>query len=323
MRKRILITGATGFVGQKLLSGLSKNANLEIVAASRNPVVNDFAAVMRQVRIGEIDAETDWSDALQGVNVVIHLAARTHVICETEADPWSKFNTVNTLGTINLARQAADMGVRRFIYISSIKVNGEATMPGAAFRADDKPCPVGPYALSKYQAEKGLFRLMEETGMEAVIIRPPLVYGPGVKANFLSMMRWLRKGVPLPLGSVNNQRTLVSADNLANLLETCIDHPAAANQIFLVGDGEDLSTTELLKRTGLALGCQVRLFSVSTRLLLIASILIGKRQAMQRLCGSLQLDIGKTRDLLNWEPSVTVDVALKETADYFMETQPR
>lgn len=318
MSKRILLTGVTGFVGQKLLSRLSKNTDLEIVAATRNPAA-ESSPVVRQVHIGGIDAETDWREALPAVEVVIHLAARTHVMHETEPDPWARFNAVNTLGTINLARQAADAGVRRFIYISSIKVNGEVTLPGAAFRADDEPCPAGPYALSKYQAEKGLLRLMQETGMEVVIVRPPLVYGPGVKANFLSMMAWLRRGVPLPLGAIHNQRTLVSADNLVDLLETCIDHPAAANQIFLVGDGEDLSTTDLLTRTGLALGRRARLFPVPARLLLAAALLIGKRQAMQRLCGSLQLDIGKTRDLLGWEPPVSVDVALKETADYFRE----
>jgi UDP-glucose 4-epimerase len=207
--------------------------------------------------------------------------------------------------------------VQRFIFISSIKVNGEQTAIGQLFHADDTPMPVDAYGISKREAEDGLWQLASETGMEVVIIRPPLVYGAGVKANFYNMIRWLDKGVPLPLGAIHNQRSLVALDNLVDLIITCITHPAAANQTFLVSDGEDLSTSELLRRTASALNKPARLLPIPTWLLQTGANLLGKQAVAQRLCGSLQLDIGKTRTLLNWNPPVSVDGALHKTAHYY------
>ncbi len=269
------------------------------------------------VVVEDINPSTDWSTALPGVDCVVHLAARVHVMHETATDALAAFRKVNVEGTLNLARQAADAGVRRFIFISSIKVNGEQTAPGQVFEADDQPMPQEPYGLSKWEAEQRLMELAEDSGMEVVIIRPPLVYGPGVKANLLSMMRWLAKGVPLPLGAIRNQRSLIALDNLIDFIRICIEHPAAANQVFLVADGEDLSTTELLMRFGDALGKPARLLPVPVWLLKVAAAMVGRRGIAQRLCGSLQVDISKARDLLGWTPPVSVDEALGETAREF------
>jgi nucleoside-diphosphate-sugar epimerase len=224
---------------------------------------------------------------------------------------------------LNLARQAAEAGVRRFIFISSIKVNGEGTPLGAPYRADAQPQPADPYGISKMEAEQGLRALAGETGMEVVIIRPTLVYGPGVKANFLNMMRWLHKGVPLPFGAIHNRRSLVALDNLVDLIVTCIEHPAAANQTFLVSDGEDLSTTELLRRMATALGAPAHLLPVPSWLLEAGATMLGKKALSQRLCGSLQVDISKTRELLGWTPPLSVDAALRKTAKHFLEHHTR
>jgi nucleoside-diphosphate-sugar epimerase len=238
---------------------------------------------------------------------------------DESSDPLAEFRKVNVEGTLNLARQAAEAGVRRFIFISSIKVNGEGTPLGSPYRADAQPQPADSYGISKMEAEQGLRALAAETGMEVVIIRPTLVYGPGVKANFLSMMRWLHKGVPLPFGAIHNQRSLVALDNLVDLIVTCIDHPAAANQTFLVSDGEDLSTTELLRRMATALGKPARLLPVPSWLLEAGASILGKKALSQRLCGSLQVDISKTRELLGWTPPLSVDAALRKTAAHFLE----
>ena len=220
---------------------------------------------------------------------------------------------------MNLARQAATAGVRRFIFISSVKVNGEVTSLGVPYTADAKAAPVDPYGISKMEAEQGLRLIAAETGMEVVIIRPVLVYGPGVKANFHSMMSWLHKGIPLPLGSIYNKRSLVALDNLVDLIVTCITHPAAANQTFMVSDGDDLSTTELLRSMGAALNKPARLLPVPSWVLEVGAVALGRRALSQRLCGSLQVDISKTRELLNWSPPVSVNEALSKTANHFLE----
>ena len=230
---------------------------------------------------------------------------------DEEADPLAEYRRVNVEGTLNLARQAADAGVRRFIFISSVKVNGEQTPPGKPFGAEDRPVPEDAYGISKWEAEQGLQQLAAETGMELVVIRPPLVYGPGVKGNFAAMIRLVEKGIPLPLGAIHNQRTLVALDNLVDLIIRCIDHPAAANQVFLAGDGEDLSTTELLRRLGKAMGRPVRLLPVPESLLVLGATLLGKQAVARRLLGSLQVDISKARDLLGWEPPLSVDEGLR------------
>ncbi|WAG80604.1 SDR family oxidoreductase [Metapseudomonas furukawaii] len=317
MLRKALLTGCTGFVGHPLLARLS-NCDFSVVACSR-VAMPALPASATNVLVSGIDGLTDWQVALAGVEVVIHSAARVHVMNDQSSDPLAEFRKVNVEGTLNLARQAAEAGVRRFIFISSIKVNGEGTPLGSPYRADAQPQPADPYGVSKMEAEQGLRALAAETGMEVVIIRPTLVYGPGVKANFLSMMRWLHKGVPLPFGAIHNQRSLVALDNLVDLIVTCIDHPAAANQTFLVSDGEDLSTTELLRRMATALGKPARLLPVPSWLLEAGASILGKKALSQRLCGSLQVDISKTRELLGWTPPLSVDAALRKTAAHFLE----
>lgn len=316
MNMRVLVTGATGFVGGALIAAL-----FEYGYAVRSAARRHSSNLPGEVLVRELAPNTDWAIALQNVGVVIHLAARVHVMNDTSADPLAEFRRTNVAGTLTLARQAAAAGVKRFIFISSIKVNGEGTRYGEPFTAEDLPQPVDSYGISKHEAEEQLRRLAAETGMEVVIIRPPLVYGPGVKANFLSMMRWLYKGIPLPLGAINNRRSLVALDNLVDLIVTCIDHPAAANQTFLAGDGEDLSTTELLRRMGAALGRPARLIPVPPALLSAGATMLGKRAVAQRLLGSLQVDISKTRALLGWTPPVSVDEALRKTAAHFLAQQ--
>lgn len=317
MLKKVLLTGCTGFIGSALLTRLCRDGT-EVVACSRTGMFK-APSNARYMQVAGLHSSTDWTLALDGGEVVIHSAARVHVMNDTSSDPLTEFRKVNVEGTLNLARQAAESGVPRFIFISSIKVNGEGTALSQPYKADDDSAPLDPYGVSKMEAELGLRALATETGMEVVIIRPVLVYGPGVKANFLSMMRWLHKGVPLPFGAIHNRRSLVALDNLVDLIVTCIDHPAAANQTFLVSDGEDLSTSELLRRMGAALGKPARLLPVPSRLLETGAAMLGKKALSQRLCGSLQVDIGKTRELLNWTPPLSVDEALRKTAKHFLE----
>ncbi len=313
-KKQVLITGANGFVGRALCVKASAYP-LFIKGAVRS--AQSLATDVDSVQIGAIDGNTDWGNALHGINIVVHLAARVHIMNDHSADPLAEFRTINVDGTLNLAKQAVTAGVQRFIFISSIKVNGESTPVEQPFRADDVPMPVDAYGISKREAEDALRLLASETGMEVVIIRPPLIYGAGVKANFHSMMHWLDKGIPLPLGAIHNQRSLVALDNLVDLIITCIQHPAAANQTFLVSDGEDLSTSDLLRRMAWALDKPARLLPIPAWLLQIGANLLGKRAVAQRLCGSLQLDITKTRQVLNWTPSVSVDEALRKTAQSY------
>lgn len=319
MPHSVFLTGASGFVGRAILDRLLTEA-VPVIAALRNNA-KALDVPVPTVRFECFDQGQDWSGALAGCEVVIHCAARVHVMNDTEADPLMAFRKVNVEGTLELARQAATAGVKRFIFVSSIKVNGEGTEPGRAYRADDVPAPADPYGISKMEAEQGLKRLGEETGLEVVIVRPVLVYGPGVKANFQAMMRWLDKGLPLPFGAIDNRRSLVALDNLVDLLVTCIHHPGAANQTFLVSDGEDLSTTQLLRRMARALGKPARLLPIPAGWLQASAVMLGKRSLSQRLCGSLQVDIEKTRNLLGWVPPVKVDEALKVAAQYYQENK--
>lgn len=286
-------------------------------------VVRNSSAVLNgrvhKAVVPDLTEQVNWEQVVAGQDVIIHSAARVHVMNDLSANPLAEFRTVNVDGTLNLARQAAAAGVKRFIFISSIKVNGEGTLRGNPYTAFDTPAPEDPYGISKMEAEQGLRLIADETGMEVVIIRPVLVYGPGVKANFLSMMRWVHKGIPLPLGAINNSRSLVSLDNLVDLIVTCIDHPAAANQTFLVSDGEDLSTTELLRRVGAAVDKPARLLPVPPKLLEFGASLLGKKAVAQRLLGSLQVDISHTCSTLGWKPPVTVDEALAKTAAFYLE----
>jgi len=307
---KALVTGAGGFVGRALLSQLTSTRNVTAVGCLRRAA--KFAEVTAPLMVvGDMTVQTDWSDVLTGVQVVVHTAARVHVMIDKAEDPLEAFRAVNVDGTLNLARQAAAAGVKRFVFISSVKVIGESTSPGQVFNENDVPNPQDAYGQSKLEAEEGLRQISAETGMEVVIIRPPLVYGPGVKANFAALMRAVQKGYPLPLGAVHNQRSLVALDNLVDFIITCINHPNAANQTFVVSDGQDLSTTELLKGMAKAAGVPSRLVPVPVWALQTAATVLGKGEVIQRLCGNLQVDISKARNLLGWTPPISVEEGLR------------
>ncbi len=261
--------------------------------------------------MGSVDGDTDWSVALSDVDVVVHLAARVHVMEDIADDPLVEFRKVNVDGTLNLARQAAAAGVKRLVFASSVKVHGEETAPGKAFVESDIPAPRDAYGQSKQEAELGLRQIASQSDMEVVIIRPPLVYGPGVKANFAALMRAVQRGWSLPLGAVRNQRSLVGLDNLVDFIMICATHPRAANQTFLVSDGNDLSTPDLVRGLAQAAGVPARLLPVPPRLLGAGAALVGKSASVQRLCGNLQIDISKARDLLDWKPPVSVAEGLR------------
>lgn len=317
-QKTVLITGSTGFLGAALVKQLASLMTCQVRALVRSKGAV-FAESVTPVYVGS-DYLTSGNVPLSGVDVLIHCAARVHVMSDASSDPLSEYRKINVAGTLNLAKQAAQSGVKRFIFISSIKVNGEETQVGTPFTADDMPAPSDPYGVSKMEAEQQLMLLGKEIGMEIVVIRPVLVYGPGVKANFRSMMSWLNKGWPLPLGAIRNQRSFVALENLIDLIITCIEHPRAANQVFLASDGYDMSTTQLLKQLGEALGRPARLIPVPVSILVGAASLLGRRSAAQRLCGSLQVDIRKSRDLLGWSPPSTVENALRKTASSFQSS---
>lgn len=306
----VLITGASGFIGSAVVCRLVSHSELKLRGAVRR-VNRQLTSLIDVAQVDDLTQSTDWKAALQGIDLVVHTAARVHVMQDGASDPLAEFRRINVEGTLNLARQAVVTGVKRFVFISSIKVNGEETLLDNPFFADDLPAPTDPYGISKMEAEQGLQNLARETGMEVTIIRPPLVYGSGVKANFKTMMCWLNRGIPLPLAAINNKRSLVALDNLVDLIVICMDHPAAANQIFLAGDGEDLSTSELLQRMARVLRKPARLFPVPARFLELGAVSLGNRALAQRLCGSLQVDISKTQKVLGWTPPISVDEGLK------------
>ncbi len=287
----VQVTGATGFVGRAL------------VAALRRAPARLFLPRELNLALG-MDP---------GISTVIHLAARVHVMKDDASDPLMAFRAINVDATLNLAAQAASAGVRRFVFLSSVKVNGEATAVGRPFTERDTPSPHDPYAQSKWEAEQGLRHIAANTGMEVVIIRPPLVYGPGVKANFAALVRAVVRGWPLPLGAVNNLRSLVALDNLVDFTMTCATHPAAANQTFLVSDGHDLSTPDLIRAIARAAGVRPHLFPVPLSALQFFGRVSGKGAAVERLCGNLQLDTSKARELLGWVAPVGVDEALRRS----------
>ncbi len=309
----ILITGASGFVGGRVLAtALQHQMKVRPVFRTAASAKIFSCGKYDSITVPTLAADTDWSAAVANIDVVIHCAARVHVMRDEEVDSLMAFRAVNVTGTLNLAFQAASAGVKRFIFVSSVKVNGESTQLGLAYTPNDMPAPKDAYGVSKAEAEAGLRLLSQETGMEVVIIRPPLVYGPGVKGNFSSLLSWVKRGLPLPLGTVTtNRRSLVGLDNLVSLILTCIDHPKAANQTFLVSDGEDLSTADLLRRIGVALNLPVHLLPVPVCILKNILRLLGKRVIAERLLGSLRVDISKTYALLNWKPSVSVDEGLR------------
>ena len=400
--RKVLITGANGFIGRALCDKLLADGYQVRGAVRGAAQMTALPSGVEGVMVGDIGPETDWSEALKGIDGVVHLAARVHIMLESFADPLAEYRKVNVEGTKCLAIAAANAGVKRFVYISSVKVNGEgtdirgrrsevrgqektevgrkrderptsntrrararsrqverptsnekdeelatdphrltpvrssgptgqaqtfvrATCSGknshrfakekAEGRSDpytemDKPEPRDAYAVSKWEAEQGLMAIAEETGLEVVIIRPPLVYGPGVKANFRSLMKWVQRGVPLPLGAVYNKRSFVALDNLVSFIIHCIDHPKAANEVFLISDGEDVSTTELLQKMARAFGKRSFLLPVPVGLMTFVAGLLGKRDVADRLFGSLQVDSSKARDLLGWKPLVSMDEGL-------------
>jgi nucleoside-diphosphate-sugar epimerase len=266
-----------------------------------------------------LEPDTDWAAFVGGVEVIIHAAARVHVLQDLSERAEEEYFRTNVSATLNLAEQAALAGVKRFIFISSIKVNGEYTSIGSPFTPDQRVNPTDLYGISKYRAEQGLRAIAARTGLEVVIIRPVLVYGPGVKANFLNMMRWVDKGIPLPLGFVRNQRSMVALGNLVDLIITCIGHPAAGDQTFLVSDSNDLSTTDLLRKVSKSFNKPVRLLPVPPWMLKCVAAALGKGDISQRLCASLQVDISKTIRVLDWRPPVDIDLALAETVRHYME----
>jgi UDP-4-keto-D-QuiNAc 4-reductase len=313
-----LVTGATGFVGSALVQHLAREPRFFVTAVVRDPAVRLPEGVVPLVALGQ----TPFSEALplEGVSVVVYCAARVHVMNDIAPDPLAEFRKVNVVGTLNLARQAAKAGVRRFVFLSSIKVNGGATLPGQAFRANDAPAPEDAYGQSKWEAEDGLQMIAHETGMEVVVIRPPLVYGPGVKANFLELLKIVDKGFPLPFRRIRNRRSMIYLGNLVDAIHACAVHPNAAGEVFLVSDEQDLSTPELIMAIARAMGRPPRLFPVPQKLLEAGLAVSGRKQVAERICGSLTIDSSKIRYLMDWIPPYTVNQGLQRTVDWYLRT---
>lgn len=296
----ILVTGARGFIGAPLVKGL-RSAGISVIAASRSAQAGTAAEPLVR-RYEELD--------LEGVSCIVHLGARVHVMSDFVVDPLMEFRRANVETTLNLAKRAAESNVKRFVFISSVKVHGESTQIGRALTEEDVLAPLDAYGISKAEAEQCLNRIALETGLEVVIVRPPLVYGPGVRANLASMLRAVRDGWPLPLGAIRNLRSLVGLDNLLDFIATCATHPGAANQTFLVSDGQDVSTPDLIRGLAHAAGVPARLFSVPLWALHAGGKLFDRRMAIDRLCGNLQVDISKARSQLGWSPPVSVQEGL-------------
>ncbi|ELV8765874.1 SDR family oxidoreductase [Vibrio vulnificus] len=312
----ILLTGASGFIGSKLLEELP--ANNILILGRDNPKGLPSEKFFKL----EIDNDTDYSVALSGVGVVVHLAARVHVMNDAVSNPLEEYREVNTRGTVNLARQAASAGVKRFVFVSSIKVNGEGTSQDRPFTSADLHAPEDDYGLSKSEAEQQLFEIAKEAGMEVVVIRPTLVYGPGVKANFAALMNLVSKGIPLPFGCITkNKRSLVSVDNLVDLIITCLDHPKAANQVFLVSDDHDVSTSEMVRQMALALVKRTWQLPVPVWCYNLAGKLFNKSNVVDRLTGSLQVDITHTKETLGWTPPQSLQEGFKQTAEAFLQSK--
>ncbi|PMG75192.1 UDP-glucose 4-epimerase [Vibrio breoganii] len=314
---KTLVTGYSGFVGGHLLSAFGSFGNVNLLGRATPPKCHRYLKA-------NIDAHSDYSLVLQNVGAVVHIAARVHVMNDSVSNPLEEYREVNTRGTVNLARQAAKAGVKRFVFVSSIKVNGEGTSQDKPFTSADAHAPKDDYGLSKAEAEQQLFNLGKETGMDIVVIRPTLVYGPGVKANFASLMNIVSKGVPLPFGCIkDNRRSLVSVTNLVDLIVTCIDHPKAANQTFLVSDDHDVSTSEMVLQMAKALDKPQWQLPVPKWCYNLAGQLFGKQDVVDRLLGSLQVDITHTKETLNWTPPQSLEEGFKETAQAFLDSKQK
>ena len=307
---KVLVTGGNGFIGKRVCYRLTAD-RVDVIGAVRHPKACEWEAPSPS-----LDRIADWRPLLRDRTVVVHTAGRAHLLEDRAERPLDAFRAVNTAGTLRLAQQAAEMGVRRFVFLSSIGVNGvQSALP---FTELDAPEPMEPYAVSKLEAERGLMELGDRTGMEIVMLRPPLVYGPDAPGNFGKLANAVKRGLPLPLGAVTqNKRTLVGLDNLVDLIVTCAYHPAAANQVFLAGDGEDLSTADLLRRMAKAFGVTPRLLPIPVALLKVMAQAAGKAGMIERLCGSLQVDVTKAREVLGWTPPLTVDEGLARAAKSF------
>lgn len=313
---KVFVTGATGFVGKALINELL-SAGHNIVAGVRNYSV-ELPLEVEQQQIGDLSLLSEQNsviDTLKKVDVVIHTAARVHIMQDNSADPLSEFRKTNVNATLSLAKQAVSAGVKRFIFISSIKVNGESTDNRQAFRETDKPAPEDAYGQSKFEAEQLLFEIGQTTPMEVVVIRPPIIYGPGVKANFASMIKIIKKGLPLPFGSISNQRSMLAIHNLVNFITLCTMHPAAANEVFLIADGEDVSTTDMLIKIAKAYKRPIRLIPVPVYLMIFIAKLTNKNNISDRLFGNLQIDITKAQHLLGWKPVVSMEQQLNKMAE--------
>jgi len=310
LAQTVLVTGATGFVGCALCAHLAARGFVVRQAVRRAEALSADC-----VSVGDLGPLTDWERALAGIQTVVHLAARVHMTRASGADSAAEFHRVNVEGTAHLARSAAAAGVQRLVFLSSVKVHGEAS--DRPFTEADPPRPDDPYGKSKWEAEQALAQVARATGMQWTVLRPPLVYGPRAKANFLSLMRAVARGVPLPLGAIHNRRSLLYLGNLVEAIRMCLVHQAAANRVFLVSDGEDLSTPELVQRLALALGVRAHLLQVPTGLLRLAGGIIGRGPAVDRLVASLQVDSFAIRRALDWVPPWTVDQGLAETARWY------
>ena len=314
---KILITGVTGFVGRALLERFLEDDDKRAVAVTVRDVANFTNERVIAHSIGDLELVDDWSNALRGIECVIHCAGLAHVTSESLKNPIEEYRRVNVRGTLKLAEQASTSGVKRFIFISSIKVNGEVTYPGKPFTADDEPNPIDDYGTSKMEAELGLKKISRQTGLEVVIIRPPLIYGKDVKGNLASLLKWINTGVPLPFAGIKNKRSLVSLDNLTDFVKSCVLHPAACNETFLVSDGCDISTTRLCQLCAHALNRPPRLFFISPTLISFMSISAKIKGLDRRLFGSLELDIEKNDALMNWIPTISIEKGLRDAAEKY------
>jgi len=307
---KCLITGANGFVGSRLLGVMSQSEQFDLVAHSRKePVI--LISNAEYLPFGIIDGNTNWSPILKNIDVVVHCAARAHIMNERAKDPREEFRKINCNGTLNLAQHCVKSGVKRFIYLSTIGVNGIKTDLGVPFTENDTPHPNNSYALSKLEAEEGLKIIAKNSTLEVVIIRPPLIYGPKAPGNFGSLLKILKRGIPLPLSGIHNKRSLISLDNLIDFILTCISHPRAANEIFVISDGFDISTPELIRGLTFSAKWPNRLFYVPTPVLSLIAKFFGIEEKMQGLCGTLRIDITKAKRLLDWVPPLSVDQSIR------------
>lgn len=313
---RVLVTGATGFIGSFLCKRLLDNNMFVRGTLLPSEVASSLVPGVQPALIEPLGSETSWDNSLAGIDTVVHLAARVHIMEDTSSDPLSEFRRINVDGTARLARESVKMGVKRLVFVSSIKVNGEETV--FPYTSESQPVPTDDYGISKWEAEQALRKIECETGLEVVVVRPTLVYGPGVKANFLNLLDVVYRGFPLPLSSISNLRSFIFVGNLVDALVKCTVHPAAAGNTYLVSDGEDVSTPELIRRTAVSLGVKERLFAFPVNFMKLVGVLMGKSGAVNRLTGSLTVDGSKIRQELNWNPPFSLEHGMRETALWYL-----